>query len=976
MHALPLDHIPHLLQTEVSTQWTRLREAAQEQEIDADALIERHEVLAPQLARALAGSLYLAEQWRRKPWLLSELADSGDLWIGIDADDFNQRLQHKLVDATDEAALMRILREFRQYHMQRIIFRDFNRLSDWQQTTEELSFLADTCIDSAQSWHYTRMCAELGTPIGRDSGQPQQMVVLGMGKLGAWELNLSSDIDLIFAFAEGGQTVGGTRAIDNQDFFIRLGQRLIKALDAPTADGIVFRTDMRLRPWGDSGALAYSFAALEEYYQTQGREWERYAMIKARVVAGDRVAGSELMATLKPFVYRRYIDFSAFSSLREMKALIARQVVRLGKTDDVKLGAGGIREIEFIAQAFQLIRGGRDTQLQERRVMNVLASLPERGLMPQDAVDELRAAYVFLRNTEHAIQGFQDKQTQLVPKDATARMRIACVMGFPEWDVFYAELNRVRSRVSHHFRDVIVEPAGTRTAEPVPAMVQWSSLWNGELADDAAALLLTQHGFADAADVCARLATLRSSRQVREMQVLGRERLDALMPALLMRVSLQEHSTVTLMRIVPLIEAVARRSSYLLLLVENLGALEQLVLLCAASPWIAQQLTSTPVLLDELLNTGTLYKAPAPADLAADLQQQVLRLNGDDLEAHMEALRYYRLSHVLRVAASEVTGKLPLMKVSDYLTWIAEAALAHVLSLAWQQLTHKHGFPHREDGSVCDPDFVIVGYGKLGGIELGYGSDLDLVFLHDADPNSMTDGDKPSDNASFFARLAQRIIHILTTSTPLGRLYEVDTRLRPSGASGLMVSTLKSFERYQHDKAWTWEHQALSRARVVAGSARLAARFNQVRDAVLAKPRDEAALKRDVIDMRRKMRDQLLPADIKGHERERFHLKLGSGGIVDIEFMVQYAVLAWAHQHPSLTRWTDNIRILETLADTGLMEVATAQALTEAYKAFRAQAHKLALQQQAGVVDASLFEPMRQQVLAQWRTLLGDDVTL
>jgi [glutamine synthetase] adenylyltransferase / [glutamine synthetase]-adenylyl-L-tyrosine phosphorylase len=976
MHSLPLDQIPHLLQTEVSSQWSRLREAAHQQEVDADALLARHPPLAAQLARALAGSLYLAEQWRRNPMLLLQLADDGDFWCGIDADEFHQRLQKLLAGVDDEISLMRVLREFRQYHMQRIIFRDFNRLSDWQQTTEELSYLAETCIDSALLWHYLRLCKEFGTPIGRDSGMPQQMVVLGMGKLGAWELNLSSDIDLIFAFAEGGQTVGAARSLDNQEFFIRLGQRLIKALDAATADGIVFRTDMRLRPWGDSGALAYSFAALEEYYQTQGREWERYAMIKARVVAGDRVAGGELMAMLKPFVYRRYIDFSAFASLREMKALIARQVTRLGKTDDVKLGAGGIREVEFIAQAFQLIRGGRDGQLQERRVMNVLAALPERGLMPQDAVDELRAAYVFLRNTEHAIQGFHDKQTQLIPKDPMARMRIACVMGFPEWDVFYAELNRVRARVSSHFRDVIVEPAGTRAAEPKPEVVQWSSLWNAELSEDAAIALLTQHGFVDAADICSRLAALRSSRQIREMQVLGRERLDALMPALLMRVSLQEHSTATLMRIVPLIEAVARRSSYLLLLVENLGALEQLVLLCAASPWIAQQLTSTPALLDELLNTGTLYKAPAPADLAADLQQQVLRLNTDDLEAHMEALRYYRLSHVLRVAASEVTGKLPLMNVSDYLTWIAEAALTHVLNLAWQQLTHKHGFPHRDDGSVCDPDFVIVGYGKLGGIELGYGSDLDLVFIHDAASNGSTDGDKPTDNTSFFMRLAQRIIHILATSTPLGRLYEVDTRLRPSGASGLMVSTLKSFEQYQHDKAWTWEHQALTRARVVAGSGRLAQRFAAVRDAVLARPRDEAALKQDVVDIRQKMRDQLLPADIKGHERERFHLKLGAGGIVDIEFMVQYAVLAWAHQHPSLTRWTDNIRILETLADTGLMKAVTAQALTEAYKAFRAQAHKLALQQQAGVVDASEFEARRQQVLAQWRTLLGEDVTL
>jgi len=976
MHALSLDQIPHLLQIDVSLQWTRIREAAIEAQIDVDALLERHALLSAQLARALAGSLYLVECWRRKPALLVTLAESGDFWRGIDADEYYTQLQSQLAVADDEATLMRVLREFRQYHMQRIIFRDFNRLSDWQQTTEELSYLAESCIDNALRWHYLRMCRELGTPTGRDSGTPQQMVVLGMGKLGAWELNLSSDIDLIFAFAEGGETQGAARSIDNQDFFIRLGQRLIKALDAQSADGFVFRVDMRLRPWGDSGALAYSFTALEEYYQTQGREWERYAMIKARVVGGDRVAGAELMAMLKPFIYRRYIDFSAFASLREMKAMIARQVVRLGKTDDVKLGAGGIREIEFIAQAFQLIRGGRDVQLQERRVTKVLAALPERNLMPQDAVDELLRAYVFLRNTEHAIQGFQDKQTQLVPKDTMARMRIACVMGYPEWDVFHAELNRVRARVSHYFRDVIVEPAGTRTADPAPQGDNWSLLWSGELIGDAAIELLAKSHYDDVSHLLEKITALRESRQIKAMQLVARERLDALMPTLLARCARQDNASETLLRILPLIEAVARRSSYLLLLVQNPGALEQLVLLCSASPWIAQQITFTPALLDELLNTGTLYKAPEPAVLAEDLHLQVLRLNIDDLEAHMEALRYYRLAHVLRVAASEVTGKLPLMKVSDYLTWIAEAVLSHVLNLAWQQLTHKHGFPHREDGGVCDPDFIIVGYGKLGGIELGYGSDLDLVFIHDADANGMTDGDKPTDNASFFTRLAQRIIHILSTSTPLGRLYEVDTRLRPSGASGLMVSTLKSFAQYQQDKAWTWEHQALARTRVVAGSQRLAARFNDVRHAVLARARDTATLRVDVCDMRRKMRDQLLPFDVKGHERERFHLKLGAGGIVDIEFMVQYAVLAWAHQHPTLTRWTDNIRILETLADCGLMQADTAQALTEAYKAFRAQAHRLDLQQQAGVVDASVFEAQRQQVLSSWRALLDEDVHL
>ena len=968
---LPVSHIPEALQGEFDAQWSRILHALCEQErIWLEKALCDYPALGKEMATAVTGSRYFADQLQRNFVLFQQLFEGESLWNAYPENYYENLIAVRLEAIDAEPQLDTCLRRLRQQEMLRLIYRDFNRLADMEQTTREISWLADACVDAALKWHYQRLCLELGTPMSRHTNKAQQMVVLGMGKLGAYELNLSSDIDLIFTYPEGGETRGGARSVDNQQFFLKLGQRLIKSIDTVTVDGFVFRVDMRLRPYGQSGVLALSFDAMEEYYQDQGRDWERYAMIKARVIAGDKKAGEELMGMLRPFVYRRYIDFSAIESLRDMKAMINREVKRRGKANDVKLGAGGIREIEFIVQSFQLIRGGRQPELQQRELQLVLDELEKSDCLPADVVQELRAAYIFLRNTEHAIQGYMDKQTQALPADDIDCQRLAFVMGYPDWQSFSQVLQAHRDVSHSHFLGVVSSPE-EQHPEAIAAHNEWVDLWSQELEEKTALQLLQQTGYENAEDSLRLLMHLHNSRQIVSMQTVGRQRLNEFMPLLLQSLAQSSQPSLTFSRILPLVEAVVRRTAYLVLLVENPQALQQLIVLCGASPWIAQQLAYHPVLLDELLNTGTLYAPPELSMLRQDLSQQMLRIPWDDLEAQMEGLRYFKLAHVLRIAASEVSGRLPLMKVSDYLTWIAEVLLDHVLSLVWQQLTARHGFPLREDGEPCDGDFIIVAYGKMGGIELGHGSDLDLVFIHNGDSSRDTDGDKAIETGVFFTRLGQRIIHVLSTQTHLGQLYEIDMRLRPSGEKGLLVSSLKAFADYQHKHAWTWEHQALVRARVVAGCPQLQKKFESLRSEILCRARDLQDLQTEVVQMRQKMADHLIPAQARDEKNGLFDLKHSRGGIVDIEFMVQYAVLAWAHQYPALVRWTDNIRILESLQKEGLFKVEEVQALTDAYKGYRMAAHRLALQKQAGVLPVEQFAEHRQAVLAKWRDLFA-----
>ena len=920
------------------------------------------------LPRVWAASEFVMQSCVRTPALLADLIDSGDVLTEYSEPvaGYIQRVTTALAAAADATALAQRLRWVRRREMLRIAWRDLAGWAELGETLHDLSALAAACVDGALRHLDGWQRAELGVPLGIRSGTPQGLVVIGMGKLGAGELNFSSDIDLIFAYPEDGETTGGGRACSNEDYFRRLAQRLIQAISAPTADGFVFRVDMRLRPFGDAGPLVMSFDALEEYYQAHGREWERYAWIKAAPVAGDAAAGAQLMQQLRPFVFRRYLDFGAFRSLRDMKALIAEQVKSKGMEDNIKLGAGGIREIEFIGQAFQLIRGGRESELQARPILTVLHRLVERGYLPAHAGADLVAAYEFLRRTENRLQEYADQQTHRLPQDAQGRLRLAFAMGYPSWDDFDRHLGRHRRRVQDHFNHFFAVPAGD---EAVPADVPLDRLWRGGVPEADAQAALAAAGFPDPADALAAIARLRESAACRHLTTQGRERLDYLMPLLLAAVAQGERPNVTLTRVLALLEKIARRTAYLALLAENTVVLSQLVRLCAASPWIAAELARVPLLLDMLLDPRALYAPLDRGALQRELDDAVQAVGEDDLEQQMEVLRHFKQTNVLRVAAADVAGAYPLMVVSDHLTEIAEVALGALLRLTRRHLSARHGAPRcRVDDRIFEPGFAVIGYGKLGGIELGYGSDLDLVFLHDSAGEELgTSGPKPLDNAVYFARLGQRIIHMATAHTPSGVLYEIDMRLRPSGASGLLVSSVDAFGDYQRKDAWTWEHQALVRARVVAGDAAVAAAFDTVRREVLARRRDPAVLRREVREMRQRMRDELGQRD-----SAQFDLKQDAGGIADIEFMVQYGVLAWACDFPELLRYTDNIRLLAGMAGAGLMTAADAQLLSDAYRSYRASVHQLTLQDEPARLPAAAFAELRVEVLRLWRALMEE----
>ncbi|MFV8781246.1 bifunctional [glutamate--ammonia ligase]-adenylyl-L-tyrosine phosphorylase/[glutamate--ammonia-ligase] adenylyltransferase [Microbulbifer sp. SA54] len=911
---------------------------------------------AQALVRTFVGSDFFVQQSCRQPGLLAQLLEQADCGLAV----------LELSELETEDQLERALRQLRNRVNCEAIWRDFAGQWDIPGACARLTALAEVTIQGALDWHRQKMVERHGEPRSR-TGEIQPMIVLGMGKLGARELNLSSDIDLIFAYPEPGQS-DGDKPLENQAYFQRLGQRLIKSLDAVTADGFVFRVDMRLRPYGDSGPLVSHYAALEDYYQTQGREWERYAMIKARPVAmageGAAEAAEELMELLRPFTYRRYIDFSVIEALREMKILIQRQVRARGLIDNIKLGRGGIREVEFIAQAFQLIRGGREPALRERNILNILPQLEEGGHLPEGAAAELRGAYLLLRRVEHGLQAERDQQTQTLPPEMERRERLAFALGYRDWPALESELIAARTVVEREFDEVIAPP---EESTEISATDRWQLLWAGcerEEERDSWLEQLHEGGFQPAAKALEALVNLRSDRIVNALPASGRARLDQTMPLLLAAASDVGEPLLALERVTPLLRSILRRSAYLVLINENPPVLAQLLRLCSASPWIAEQLARHPILLDEMLDQRRLLEPSTAQDIADDLRQEMLRVDEDDLEAQMEALRLFKQGQSLRIAAQEVTGALPLMKVSDSLTWLAEAILQQSLVLAWQQVTEKHGAP--AGTSADDMRFAIVAYGKLGGLELGHGSDLDIVFVHDAESQQYTDGERAIDNLSFYTRLAQRLIHILQTRTLSGPLYEVDTRLRPSGNSGLLVTSLTAFEKYQRESAWTWEHQALVRTRTVAGSERLGKDFEALRLKLLCEPRDEQKLREEVVAMRDKMRAQLDKSN-----DQQFDLKHGPGGIVDIEFLVQYAALAWAQRAPSIVRYTDNIRILESLTEAGLMPAHQAGHLIDAYKAYRSEGHRLALQQQPGVVSGDQFDAERKTVVTTWQQILG-----
>lgn len=923
-------------------------------ELDAGALPDE---LAARLAGVLGWSGFVADVLRAQPELLhGEWA--ARLTERLPDDELAEALRARILAAADESALMRELRRARQSALARIAVRDMLALADLDETLRQTSLVAEACIDAALTRLHEWQRATHGE--ARDArGRAQQLIVLGMGKLGGRELNFSSDIDLIFAFDENGES-DGPRPLSNEQYFTRLGRKLIRVLDEVTADGFAYRVDMRLRPFGDSGPLVMTANGVESYYEQHGREWERYAFVKARPVAGDLAAGDALLKRLQPFVYRRYLDFGVFESLREMKAAINAEVRRRELRNHVKLGPGGIREAEFVVQLFQLIRGGREPALRKRGFSDALDAAMELACLDRDDGRALARAYAFLRRLENRLQQAADAQAHEVPDPGPSRDALAASLGFATTAAFEAEWESHRQVVRRLFDRAFLGPEPVVAAEPLDAV------WNDP--EQAEQRELRSAGFENPAAAAAQLQALKERVERQPPGTHGLRRLKKLMPRVIAAAARQAFPDAALARMLKLIEAVLGRTTYLALLLENPRALEHLARVCSASDWIAQLVARHPVLLDELIDPRLFEDAPTRATLREDLAAHLSRCPAGDLEALMDALREFQQVSVMRVAAADIAGRLPVMQVSDRLTDVAELVIGAVLDSAEAHLVNRHGEPrYVADGTERRARFLVVGYGKLGGLELGYGSDLDLVFLHDSrGERQQTDGARPLDNAVFFLRLTQRLIHLLSTPTAAGVLYEVDTRLRPSGQAGLLVSSMEAFEKYQRGEAWTWEHQALLRARPVAGDRHLAEAFRRLRQEVLTAPRDAETLRRDVAEMRRRMRGGRAAAD------GLFDLKAGKGGITDIEFLAQYWVLREAHAAPELLEFTDTIRFLEGLESGARVPDEQLDGLVDAYRELRQAAHALALAGREALAPEAEHATARERVVSVWHEVFGD----
>jgi glutamate-ammonia-ligase adenylyltransferase len=891
------------------------------------------------LTQALAYSHYAARAFTADPALREEIVatlDAPFAWPAGDA-----------FASDDEASLAARLRRLRTRVFVHTMLRDLLGRAPLTEVCGAMTTLADLALRETLRVHAAALDAIHGPPTGQESGKPQELIIIGMGKLGGRELNVSSDIDLVFVYPEEGET-RGPRVIANREYFDRLGRRIVAGLNDATSDGYVFRVDMRLRPYSESRALTTSFAGLEHYLVTQGRAWERYAWLKARAITGTH--HDELMALVTPFVFRKYLDYDAYEGLRDVHRQIREQAAKRDALSNVKIGEGGIREIEFIAQALQIVRGGRETELRVRGTLPALAVLDERGLMPSSSVASLRDAYVFLRNVEHRLQYRDDAQTHHLPDDAAERAALAAAMDLAPAD-FDAALRGHRDAVSVTFAQTF---GGTEVAEGA-GHDRLTSIWEQPDDDEDNRRQLKDAGFDDPGAVLAILARLRSSGRYRELPAASQQRFDALMPQLLAAALAHPGLSGPLAvfeRLVALLESVARRSAYLALVIEHPPLLPRIANLMSASAWAADYLTRHPLLLDELLDARALMAEPEWAQWRSELAR-LLAQRPDDAEHQMDVLRHFRHAQTFRLLVQDLSGQLTVERLADHLSALADAVLDAALTACWRNFA---------GAEAAMPRFAIIGYGKLGGKELGYVSDLDLVFLFDIPE----DDPDPHAREHQYTRLAQRLNTWLTSTTAAGPLYDTDLRLRPDGAKGLLASSLRGFVRYQREQAWLWEHQALTRARYVAGDAQVGEAFEAARFAILTTARDPSVLVTEVVAMRKKMH--------AGHPNTTalFDIKHDPGGMVDIEFTVQSLVLGHAHRHESLTRNLGNIALLHMAGELGLVPASLAREVADAYRDYRSLQHKVRLTGAPHArVDPAPHAARRAAVAALWTHVFG-----
>ncbi len=932
------------------------------------------------LGKTWACSDFIARNYIRYPVTFCQLHIEG-FESKRTIDDYKKLVAHVVTVAKDENKLMSMLRELRQQEMVRIAWRDLNVLADTKTIIRELTDFAEAIV-SAMVQEFERQQAEIfGMP--RDvKGKEQALLVFAMGKMGGGELNFSSDIDLIFIFPEDGET-SGQRKISHYEFYLAIIRKLVKVLDEVTANGFVYRVDTRLRPFGESGPMAMSFAGIEQYYQSQGRDWERYAMIKAKLITGRSHHKKYLQSMLTPFVYRRYLDFSMFESIREMKAMINTQMKRKRMSNNIKLGTGGIREIEFIGQTLQLIRAGREPELRERSIINVLALLAEKNYLQKQEVAQLIAAYWFLRKLENRLQIQNDKQTHTLPDEKLAQQRLCLAMQVQSWDVLLKQLTQHQNNVDVVFQNLIAGDNETQNinASVSPFFLFWANTEADDDINDIAQQYFEALGYSETDAIIKSLIQLRDSAQLKHLTADTARLLAQLMDSLLEKIVDYPKQAILFDRVCRVIKALAGRKVYISLLSEYSAIQLQMLTLCSASEWFTERLTKYPILLDSLFSTAEAFRRQYDIEqlLALELKRiERDRENNDaDLELQMDRMRQFKRKTVFSIAMLDVFYEEAVETVSDHLTDLANVLLSKILKISWQAMVEKYGEPGCViDGVNVQPAISIIAYGKMGGNELGYGSDLDIIFLHNsAGKKQQTKGEKSIDNQVFFVRVAQRVIHFLNTRTYSGILYEADTRLRPDGQSGLLVSSIAAFENYQKKKAWTWEHQALIRARFVTdncqedndqednykGNTLIEPEFDRIRSTVLRQKRDTDELLQEVVKMREKMREHLT------NKSASFDIKQDAGGLVDIEFMTQAGVLIHAEKSADCIKHTATLGLINALKKVDWYTTGEAKKIAEAYRYFRKLKNWQNLACEADESDVPMY---RENVLAVWDRLM------
>ncbi|PTQ76565.1 glutamate-ammonia-ligase adenylyltransferase [Nitrosomonas oligotropha] len=921
---------------------------------------------AATLAAALPFSRYAQRILDSEP--MRKIALQETLHLPFCREEMQAFLNSQAGKIAHEEALHQALRDLRKQVMLRLAVRDISGQADLFEVMSSMTDLAEVTINFALQHHeiWLTQSDRFGFPRGENSNAIQHLLVVAMGKLGGGELNVSSDVDLIFVYPEDGET-DGAKPISNHEFFARLGRKLIASLNDLTIDGYVFRVDMRLRPHGENSPLAISFSMLEEYFIKHGREWERHAWIKGRVItnhAGTDAESVLMERIVRPFVFRKYLDFSAYESMRNLHAQLRKEVERREMHDNIKLGPGGIREIEFITQVFQLIRGGRDVDLCIRPTLGVLQRLQKKQQLPAEVIAQLTDAYHFLRKLEHRLQYLDDQQTQTLPLGADDQNLIATAMGFSDYAGFMQQLDIHRKNVTRHFELIFATPRKS------PVHDTLVNLWQAENQDisqtEAATTQLSTLGFTDPVRISERLRLFYQSSFYHQLHETNRQQINTLIPMLIEAVAGLPPVETTLERMLKLMEMISPQGSYLALLLEHPQTLHRVAELASISQWASDYLGRHPILLDELLRQESPHPVPDWNALHDELVYQLNHVNNpkdDVIEWQMDVLRHFQHAQVFRLLVTDLEGSLLLETLSDHLTALADLMLDTVLNLAWSGLKRRHR---------AEPAFAIIGYGKLGGKELGYASDLDLIFLYE---------DDHPDAAEIYTKLGQGVNAWLTRHTSAGLLYETDLRLRPNGVSGLLVSSIEAFAQYQREQAWVWEHQALTRARFVAGDQPVGAAFEHTRKEILCKPRNLGELKQEILKMREKM------LDVHPNPTTLFDIKHDRGGIIDVEFIVQYLVLGYSSRYPQLTGNIGNIALLKLAGELGLISQGAADKVRSAYREFRRIQHRLRLNgdvdmtgnapidgqtQKFTRVEGGHLKDDRMAVLALWEEVFGN----